>query len=150
MRVQSQLLLIFICLNAGLTLVDGLGNLGVIPGYSLAHSLSNSTAISSSPTDAAVQYGNASQIATSWSQNPPTLLGTVGDILGSLPWYFTMIIDIFTGFPFLIVQLSSAFALDPLSSNVVLVISVALSSVWGWLMASFIVELISGRLLNEG
>jgi hypothetical protein len=40
--------------------------------------------------------------------------------------------------------------LDPLSSNVVLVISVALSSVWGWLMASFIVELISGRMLNEG
>ena len=150
MRVQSQLLLIFVCLNAGMTLVDGLGNLGVIPGYSMAHSLTNSSSIPTDANSAAVQYGNASQIATSWSQNPPTLLGTIGDILGSLPWYFRMILDIFTGFPFLIAQLSSAFALDALSSNVVLVISVALSSVWGWLMASFIVELISGRMLNEG
>ena len=149
MRKQSQLLLLFICINVGMSMVDGLGSLGAIPGYSYAHGLSNSTSIPNDPSAAAVQYGNASEIATAWSQNPPTLLGTIGDILGSLPWYFRMILDIFTGFPFLVAQLASAFTLDPLSSNVVLVISVGLSSVWGWLMASFIVELISGRMLNE-
>lgn len=150
MRVQSQLLLIFICLNAGMTMVDGLGMLGVIPGYSLAHSLSNSTSTPLNPSNAAVQYGNASEIATQWSANPPTILGMIGDILGSLPWYFKMILDVIGGFPFLIVQLASSFALDPISAAAILCISSALSLIWGWLMASFIIELISGRMLNEG
>lgn len=150
MRIQSQLLLIFICLNAGMTLVDGLGTLGVIPGYAYAHGISNSTSTSLNPSDAAVQYGNASQIADSWSKNPPTILGMIGDILGSLPWYFKMILDIIGGFPFVIVQLASGFALDPLSSAVVVCFSSALSLIWGWLMASYIIELISGRMLNEG
>ena len=130
-----------------MTCVDGLGAAGVIPGYSLAHGLSGS--IPTDPSQAAIQYGNASDIATQWTKNPPTALGTIGDILGSLPWYFKMVIDIFSGFPFLIAQLGSAFPLDAASSNVVLIFAVALSTVWGWLMASFIIEIISGRFLNE-
>jgi len=109
--------------------------------------------ISTSDTDlnsAAVQYGDAGEIAEAWStRDPPTLLGVIGDIMGSIPWYFTMILSVIAGFPMLILQLSSAFPLDPVASNVVLAFDIALVAIWGWLMASFIIELISGRPLNE-
>ena len=150
MRIQSQLLLIFVCLNAGMTLVDGLGSAGVIPGYALSHGLTNSTSSSTDPNSAAVQYGNATDIAGQWTAKAPTVIGVIGDVVGALPWYFKMIADVITGFPFLIAQLGSAFPLDNTSANVVLLFVTALSVIWGWLMVSFIVELISGRFLNEG
>lgn len=144
MRIQSQLLLIFVCINAAMGLVVALQGFGVINLFG---------SISTSDTDlnsAAVQYGDAGEIAEAWStRDPPTLLGVIGDIMGSIPWYFTMILSVIAGFPMLILQLSSAFPLDPVASNVVLAFDIALVAIWGWLMASFIIELISGRPLNE-
>ena len=144
MRIQSQLLLIFVCINAAMGLVSALQGFGVID-------LFGSVSVPEQTLDsAAVQYGDGAEIAESWStRDPPTLLGVVGDIMGSIPWYFTMILSVIAGFPMLILQLSSAFPLDPTAANVVLAFDIALVAIWGWLMASFIIELISGRPLNE-
>jgi hypothetical protein len=142
--MQSQLLLIFVCINAAMGLVSALQGLGVID-------LFGSISVPEQTLDsAAVQYGDAGQIAEAWStRDPPTLLGVIGDIMGSIPWYFSMILGVIAGFPMLILQLSSAYPLDPVASYVVLSFDIALVSIWFWLMTSFIIELISGRPLNE-
>ncbi|MCL2476327.1 hypothetical protein [Candidatus Bathycorpusculum sp.] len=144
MRIQAQLLLIFVCINAAMGLVTALQGLGVIDLFS-AISTPEQTLDS-----AAVQYGDPGEIATAWStRDPPTLLGVIGDIMGSIPWYFSMMLSLVAGFPMLVLQLSSAFPLDPLASNVVLAFDMALVAIWGFLMVSFVIELISGRPLNE-
>jgi hypothetical protein len=148
MRIQSMLLIALVCVNAGMALVDGLGALGVLPAYSYVHPLSNQTVVSGS--GGLVQYGNASDIATQWSGNPPTTIGVIGDIVGSLPIYFKIIIDLIGGFPLLIVQLGAIFPLDTVSGYVVLAFAGAMATVWGYLMVTFIIELISGRYIADG
>jgi len=145
MRVQSQLLVLFVCLNAAMGMVTELSNLGIV-------NLFGSTGVDApkSVGDAMVQYGDAPAIADDWSKKPPTVLGMIGDILGSIPWYFRIAMSGIAGFPILAVQLANAYALDPMGNAIVTIFVVGLTLVWGWLMASFIIELISGRFLNEG
>jgi len=144
MRIQAQLLLIFVCINAAMGLVTALQGLGVIDLFSTISTPAQDL------NSAAVQYGDAGEVAEAWStRDPPTLLGVIGDIMGSIPWYFTTMLSLVAGFPMLILQLSSAFPLDPVASNVVLAFDIALVGIWSWLMFSFVIELISGRPLNE-
>lgn len=146
MRIQSQILIALICLNAAIAFSDGLGALGVLPGYSYVHPLSQN---GTTPEGAMVQYGNATDAASSWSQNPPTVIGVIGDIVGSLPSYFKVLIDVIAGFPLLIIQLSSIFALDVTGTLVIVAFAALLGTPFGFLMFSYIIELISGRPLNE-
>lgn len=148
MRIQSELILIFICLTAAVTLVDGLGAAGCVPGYSYVHQASNST--QAQGTGAAIQYGNATAIATNWSKNPPTTIGVIGDIVGSLPIYFQVLSNVFAGPALLIIQIANMFPLDAPSSNVVLLFAGAIETIWAYLMVSFVVELVSGRYIVEG
>lgn len=146
MRTASQIIIALICLNAAIAFADGLGALGVLPAWNYTHGLSvNST----DPTGALVQYGNATDMATTWSSNPPTVIGVIGDIVGSLPSYFKIIVDVIGGFPILIIQLSNMFALDPTGTLVVLVFASLLATPFGFLMFSYIIELISGRSLFD-
>ncbi len=130
-----------------MALVDGLGALNVLPAYSIAHPLSNQT--TNTNGGGIVQYGNASDIANSWSANPPTTIGVIGDIVGSLPIYFKIIADVIGGFPLLIIQVGAMFPLDAVSQAVILVLATAMATVWGYLMITFIIELISGRYIAE-
>ena len=146
MRIQSQIIIALIIMNACIAAYDGFGALGIIPEYAYVHPL-NQTQLT--PDEGMVQYGNASDIAADWSQNPPTVIGVIGDIVGSLPTYFKVLIDIFAGFPMLIIQIASAFALDTVSSAAILVFATLFGTPFGFLMVSYIIELISGRPLNE-
>ena len=148
MRVQSELIIMFICLTAAMVLVDGLGAAGAVPGYSYVHAPSNSTVPQG--TGAMVQYGNATQLSQQWSANPPTTIGVIGDIVGSLPIYFKILADVFAGPVALIVQLANMFPLDEASGNIVILFAGAIETVWAYLMVSFILELISGRYIVEG
>ncbi len=146
MRIQSQILIALICFNAAIAFVDALGTIGVVPGYNYAHSLSTN---STDYNGAMVQYGNATDLAASWSTNPPTTIGVIGDIVGSLPSYFKIVIDLIGGFPILIIQLSNMFALDATSALVVAALATFLATPFGFLMFSYIVEWISGRSQND-
>jgi hypothetical protein len=81
MRIQSQIIIAIICINAAIAFGDSLGALGVLPGYDVAHSLS----VNGTSTEAAmVQYGNGLM----WLRNGAvTANGYWGswDIVGSLP-----------------------------------------------------------------
>lgn len=135
-----------ICINAAIAFVDTLGELGFMPGYEFAHALStNSTDVDG----AMVQYGNATDAATSWSENPPSVIAVIGDIVGSLPSYFKIILDVIAGFPLLIIQLSNMFALDATASLVITAVATMFATPFGFLMFSYIIELISGRSLND-
>lgn len=147
MRIQSQLLLIMVCINAGMAFADGLGALNILPGYSLTHPISNSTFING--TDSLVQYGNATDNAVQWSASPPSVIGVIGDIVGSLPGYFKVIVDLIGGFPILIIQIGNMFPLDSISELVVVLFASAMATIWGFLMLSYVFELISGRMVNE-
>ncbi len=94
MRIQSQILIALICFNAAIAFVDALGELNVLPGYNYAHGLGTN---STDYNGALVQYGNATDLATSWSQNPPSVVAVIGDIVGSLPSYFKIVIDLIGG-----------------------------------------------------
>jgi hypothetical protein len=146
LRIQSQIIIALIILNACIAAYDGFGVLGLIPEYAYIHPL-NQTQLT--PEQGMVRYGNASDIAADWSQNPPTVIGVIGDVVGSLPTYFKVLIDIFAGFPMLIIQIASAFALDTVSSAAILVFATLFGTPFGFLMVSYIIELISGRTLNE-
>jgi len=146
LRIQSQIIIALIILNACIAAYDGFEALGLIPEYAYIHPL-NQTQLT--PDEGMVQFGNASDIAADWSQNPPTVIGVIGDIVGSLPTYFKVLIDIFAGFPMLIIQIASAFALDTVSSAAILVFATLFGTPFGFLMVSYIIELISGRTLNE-
>ena len=146
MRIQSQIIIALICFNAAIAFVDGLGEIGVLPGYNYAHGLSTN---STDYNGAMVQYGNATDMARSWSENPPTTIGVIGDIVGSLPSYFTVIIDLIGGFPILIIQVSNMFALDATATLVVAALATFLATPFGFLMFSYIVEWISGRSQND-
>jgi hypothetical protein len=148
MRLQSQLIIIIICLNAGMALVDGLGALGVLPAYTISHPLTNQT--TSTNGAGIVQYGNASDIADKWSQNAPSTIGVIGDMVGSLPTYFKIIADVIGGFPLLIIQIGAMFPLDSVSTAVVLAFATAMATIWGYLMVTYIIELISGRYIADG
>lgn len=131
-----------------MVLVDGLGAAGAVPGYSFVHAPSNST--QPQGTGAAVQYGNATAISTNWSVNPPTTIGVIGDIVGSLPIWFQILIPVFAGPATLIIQIASMFPLDAASANIVVLFAGAIEGVWAYLMVSFVLELISGRYVTEG
>lgn len=146
MRIQSQIVIALICINAAVAFYDGLGALGVVPEYQFTHGL-NQTQLT--PDQAQVQYGNASELAEGWSQNPPTVIDLVGDIVGSLPSYFKVILDVFGGFTMLILQLASAVPLDPVSAAVITLFATLLATPFGFMMLAYIVELISGRTTNE-
>jgi hypothetical protein len=146
MRIQSQIIIALIILNACIAAYDGFGALGLIPEYAYVHQL-NQTQLT--PDEGLVQYGNASEIAEDWSQNPPTVIGVIGDIVGSLPTYFKIIIDVIAGFPMLIIQIADAFALDTVTASAILVFATLFGTPFGFLMVSYIIELISGRTLNE-
>jgi hypothetical protein len=146
LRIQSQILIALICFNAAIAFVDTLGIIGVLPGYNFAHGLGTN---STDYNGAMVQYGNATDMATSWSQNPPTAIGVIGDIVGSLPSYFKIVIDLIGGFPILIIQLSNMFALDATGALVIAALATFLATPFGFLMFSYIVEWISGRSQND-
>lgn len=148
MRIQSELIIIFICITGGMVLVDGLGVAGCVPGYSYVHALSNGTVPVGSSS--LVQYGNATQIAQQWSAKPPTTIGVIGDIVGSLPGYFQIIAIALAGPGALIIQIAGMFPLDAASANIVVLFAAAVTVVWGYLMATFVVELLSGRYIVEG
>lgn len=147
MRIQSQIIIALICLNAAIAFADGLGELGVLPGYNYAHGLTGTN--STDYEGAMVIYGNATDLAANWSNDPPTTIGVIGDIVGSLPSYFKVILDVIGGFPILIIQLSNMFALDSTSTLVVAAFATFLGTPFGFLMFSYIIELISGRVVNE-
>jgi len=146
LRIQSQILIALICFNASIAFVDALGVIGVVPGYNYAHSLGTN---STDYNGALVQYGNATDLASSWSQNPPTTIGVIGDIVGSLPSYFKIVVDLIGGFPILIIQLSNMFALDSTGSLVIAALATFLATPFGFLMFSYIIEWISGRTQND-
>jgi hypothetical protein len=137
-----------------MVLVDGLGAVGVqyniqlVPGYNYTHAASNST--QPQGTGAMVQYGNATQLAQQWSSNPPTTIGVIGDIVGSLPIYFKILADVLAGPAVIIIQLANMFPLDTVSANIVVLFAAAIETIWAYLMVTFCIELISGRYIVEG
>lgn len=147
MRIQSQIIIAILCINAAIAFVDTLGYLEVIPGWGYAHGLSEGANVDYEGS--MVEYGNATDIATQWSQNPPSVIAVVGDIVGSLPSYFKIIVDIIGGFPLLIIQLGSMFALNDVAVLVIAAVATLLATPFGFLMFSYIIELISGRQMNE-
>ncbi len=145
MRIQSQIIIAIICINAAIAFYDGAGALGLVPSFEYAHPLTNSTYSGGEP----VQYGNASDVATQWTKNPPSVIGIIGDIVGGLPIYFKVILDVIGGLPMLVAQLASAFALDTVSASALLLVSTLLGTPFGFLMFSYIVELITGRVIHD-
>ena len=127
--------------------VDTAGNLNLIAGYNYSHPV-NGTATSTGKN--LVTNGDINNTINKWSGSNPTIIGMIGDILGALPWYFGKLTEIMFGFTFLIDRMAQAFPnLDVASLAMVNAVEVALGGVFAWLGFSYIIELISGRPLNE-
>jgi hypothetical protein len=127
--------------------VDSCGNANLIAGYNYSHP-TNSSATSTGQN--LVTNGDINNTINKWSGSNPTILGMIGDILGALPWYFGKITELMFGFTFLIDRMAQCFPnLDPISLGVISGVETLLGGVFAWLAFSYIIELITGRPLNE-
>lgn len=144
MRVQNQIVIFILCLNVALAMVDAFGS-AVIPGTGYGYS--------GPPSDNGSALGtytseyNATDVAANWQ--PPSVLTAIGDIVWSLPKFFIIMLDIVAGFPLLLIRIGAMFAFDATAGATWLVFCGGLGAIFGYMMVTFILELISGRPLND-
>jgi len=120
-----------------------LGSLGVIPGMGYTQQL-NATGT----TEQYAERFNATTIMVIWK--PPTInIPIIGDVFGGLMFFFTQILFIIAGFPIWIVSLGQAYITDATGLLVWNVIAGTISAIFGIYMSWFIIQLITGRVLND-
>ncbi len=141
MRTQNQIIIFILCINVAMAMVDAFGS-GVIAGTQYTSNPSDSGTLNTY----ASEY-NATSTASEWQ--PPTLLTAIGDIVWSLPKFFIIILDIIGGFPLLLIRIGNLFVFDSFAAAAWLVFCSGIGVVFGYIMVMFIIELVSGRSLND-
>lgn len=145
MRVETQIILFILILNISTILVTSLGDLGVIAGVSF-NKPSNATTGNYTQYE---QQFNASDTMKTWEQ-PVGTLTLLGDLWGGLQFFFKMIAFVFVGFPYMLWTLGDAFIMEGTVEMLVWqAITGALTAIFGIYMSFYIIQLITGRQMNE-
>ena len=143
MKIESGILIFILILNLSVLLVTDLGRLGVVPGVGNTQQL-NATGTRDDYED----RFNATNIIRTWE--PPTInIPIVGDVFGALMFFFDQITFIVAGFPIFLWDLGAVYITDATGLLVWQAISGTIAAVFVIYMSWFIIQLISGRVMNE-
>jgi hypothetical protein len=146
LRIESQILIIVLIMNLTVLMIMDLGSIGAIPGVVYMQQLN--------ATGTTTQYQerfNASAIIdprTGW--NPPTVsIPIIGDVFGGLMFFFKQVAFIIAGFPLWLLSLGNTYITDTNGLLTWNIIAGTISAIFGIYMSWFIIQLITGRVLNE-
>lgn len=146
MRTEATILIFVLILNLSTLMVMDLGSLGVIPGavdvkqlnatgsYSLYEERFNATAIVD-PT-------------VGWTA-PTVDIPIIGDVFGGFMFFVKQILFIIAGFPIWLYYFGEAFIPTGIGLAVWGVISTVLSIIFGIYTSWFLIQFITGRIINE-
>ena len=144
MRVQTQILIFILCINVSFTLLMNLNASGTpIGGMNYVQPLN----ASSSFNDTINQY-NATAVASAWSQNTYSI-PVIGDIFSGFSFLIKNMAYLLGGFAFMLSWIGDGMIVDSGARAAWVVITGALSAMFAVLMFLWMIELISGRVLND-
>jgi hypothetical protein len=138
-RLQFQILLFIACLNIAVGMVMALG----LPGSAYFGS-TNSTGSSG---DYEERF-NASKTAEQWSATSYGI-PVIGDIFGGLYFFFNNVRFLIDGFPTLLTWIKDCYIVDVAGRIAFDVVANGLRAVFAIMMAVFMIELITGRYMND-
>lgn len=145
MRIESTILIFVLILNLSVLMVTNLGRLGVIPG---AGPSGVQQLNATGTTEQFEERFNATYIIRQWE--PPTVsIPIVGDVFGGLMFLWDQITFIVAGFPIFLWDLGAVYITDATGLFVWQVISGTLAVIFSIYMSWFVIQLITGRVINE-
>lgn len=144
MRVQTQILIFILCINTMFTLVLNLNAAGTPIGGLQYVQPTNTTG---SFNDTTSRF-NATQIANQWSQNTFNI-PVIGDIWSGFSFLIKNIGYLLGGFAFMFAWIGDSMLTDSSARVAFDILSGAIGAIFSVLMALWMVEIISGRVLND-
>lgn len=140
MRIQYQILLFLACLNL---------SIGMVIALALPGTVYHQPASFGGNVTEYEQRFNATDVAEKWKATPFTGIPVVGDIFSGFYLFFSQIRFLIDGFPTLLTWISDAYITSEAGRTAFTVIANALRAVFALVLAFFVVEFITGRVLSE-
>ena len=95
------------------------------------------------------QHFNGTDIADSWSGTPFSGIPIIGDIYGGLTFLWNNIKYIVDGLPMLLDWIRDSYITEAVGRTAFDVIAGAIRAIYAFLIAIFVIELISGRYMSD-
>lgn len=138
MRVEWEILLFIFLLNLSVGLIISLS----LPGTAYVNP--------TNPTNASEyeKHFNASEIEQ-WGSTPFSGIPLIGDIFAGFQFFVRNIGFLFDGFPTLLTWLKDSYITDSSGALAFDVIANTLRAIYALLIATFLIEFISGRYISD-
>jgi hypothetical protein len=104
--------------------------------------------LDSSQADQYQEQFNASRIVASWGATPFSGIPVIGDIFAGFNFMWQNVQYILNGLPMFLQYLSNTYITDIAAYNSFIIITYALEAIYAFLMVWFLIEFISGRILD--
>lgn len=139
MKSQFKILMFIACLN----LAVGMAMALAIPGteYVMASNPSNASEYE--------EHFNSTEIASGWGATDIIGIPIIGDIFSGFSFLFTNFQYLIDGFPMFLTWLSDTYIIDSAARTAFAVIANVLRAIYAILMATFLIEFISGRYVTD-
>ena len=141
MRTQWEVLLGFFIINLSVGLVMGLA----LPGTTV---VANGPVLDSNQSAQYQEQFNASRIVASWGATPFSGIPVIGDIFAGFNFMWQNVQYLLNGFPMFLQYIAQTYITDLDAYNSFIIISYALEAIYAFLIVWFLIEFISGRIMD--